>query len=154
MLNNGYSLIQETGYNYITKYSDFINYKNTYCTTNSIICLGGGEVGNDNIRVVACAPCSDVIVDTPVNSPVFHGLAYWYLSDTLSVGFAPTSTISQGQADTFDMTGDLRLSWHLSGSDGFRAGSISNPGSTYNKYVFIKETSKKKYLIFFCSLCN
>ena len=147
MINNGYTLILEVGYDYQTKYSDFNNYKNT-CKTNSIICLGGGQAGSDSIRVVACAACSDVITDTAINSPVYHGLAYWYLSDPTSVGFSPTSTISQGQADTYDITNELRLSWHLTGSDGYRAGSIVNPGTTYYKYVFIKESSKKKNFFF------
>ena len=125
-----------------------MSYKNNLCTTNSILCLGAGPNGSDLIRVIACALCSDVITATPKNSPVYHGLAYWYLTDTFSLGFAPNNIINQNSADEQNLADELRLSWLLDNFPGYRAGSILFPGDSYKKYVFIKEGSKRK----FCSL--
>ena len=147
MLQNGYSLILDADYNYITKYSDLTNYKNSFCTLNSFLCLGGGPNGSDLIRVIACATCSDVLTDTVKNSPVFHGLAYWYKTDTCSVGFAPNGIINQNSGDVYNMTDELRLSWHLASAGGYRAGTLAYPGQ-YRKYVFIKDSSNRK----FCSV--
>ena len=148
MLQNGYSLFFDDDYNYITKYADLTNYKNSLCTINSFLCLGAGPNGSDLIRVIACALCSDVITATPKNSPVYHGLAYWYLTDTFSVGFAPISIIDQNSGDVYNVADDLRLSWHLvSGAGGYRAGTLTYPGA-YRKYIFIKDSSYRK----FCSV--
>lgn len=86
--------------------------------------------------VAAGGARSVVFAQTTLNTPVLENGAFFYFTDTKSIGFAPNSTIAQTQADTSNQVpcdlgnGDLRLSWHLTGTvGGYRAGCNINPGS-------------------------
>ena len=79
--------------------------------------------------VAAGGARSVVFAQTTLNTPVLENGAYFYFTHNQSMGFAPTSTITQSQADRENESpcdtgnGDLRLSWHLLGNvGGYRAG--------------------------------
>ena len=85
------------------------------------------------------------------NSTTFADDAYWYWNDLVSggfgsVGFADSSYITQGQADT--ASGDLRMSWHTMGTDGmtyggWRSGSNTglNSNNTWQRYVLVRSAA-------------
>lgn len=127
----------ENTYDYVSVYSDFTGYKTQYCKTNTIVCLAGGLTGIDTIHVIACANCLNAL--TAKNVPAYYGLAWWYLTDTFSLGFSPNSTVKQNTADKFDASNEKKLSWHLTGGPGIRVGSVLVEKSSYTKYVFIKD---------------
>lgn len=106
------------------------------CTQSTVICLGAGQTGVDQLRVVACGNCYTITGGTTLNAPLYSGGAYWYYGSG-SIGFAPTSVIAQGSADTYDSSSELRLSWHIGGSSGYRAGSYITYASDYTRYVYM-----------------
>lgn len=83
------------------------------------------------------------------NSTTLADGAWWYWNDEVSggfgsVGFADTSFISQGQADT--ASGDLRMSWHTQGTGGFTYGGYRsgnntglNGNNTWQRYVLVQQ---------------
>lgn len=104
------------------------------------VILSGKAVGSTTILLAAAAPTAQVFTETVQNTPQLLNGTYWYY--TLgpgmmggiegSIGFAPTSTISQFLADTASPTDALRLSWHLLDfTGGWRIGEINafNPAS-------------------------
>lgn len=105
---------------------------------NSILCFAGGPTGSDTLSVVACGDCFSIITDTLLNQPVFHGAAYWYMTNTYSFGFSDVSSITQNPADQFDMTDQYKMSWNLNGGPGSRVGTKISNGSDFKKYVFLK----------------
>ncbi len=62
---------------------------------------------------------------------------YWYNRENYSIGFAPNSNVSLGQADT--VAGPGRLSWHMLSlaTGGYRLGSVVglNNSTAYTKFV-------------------
>ena len=138
MINNGYSLIYSYPYSYSTTQTDLLAYKDNYCNTNSILCFAGGPTGSDKMTIVACADCFSIIADTTLNQPVFHGAAYWYLTDYYSFGFSDVSAINQYTVDIVDWSDPYKLSWLLNGNPGYRVGTAISTGSDYTKYVFVK----------------
>ena len=55
------------------------------------------------------------------------------------MGFAPTATITQGDADSYDPSNNQRVSWNLYGAGGWRLGSLKslNSDSRYYKVILI-----------------
>ena len=110
-----------------------------YCDEYSILCLAGGVAGSDQMRVLACGNCLSVTNFTIVNIPAFNGLAWWFHTSAYSIGFAPNSTVNQGACDIYDLSSELRLSWHTTGTQGgYRAGTLLSYGNYVQKYVFYK----------------
>lgn len=141
-----YILLFNQTYEYVSKDVD-ITGLSVYCHSRTVLCFGGGLIGGNTIKVIACAKCSEVLNVTTKNSPIYRGGAYWYFTPSVSFGFAPNNIINQAKGDTYDGTNDQRLSWHLDGGAGYRAGN----NWAYNqliKYVFAKNRKKKFYLFF------
>lgn len=94
---------------------------------------------------------------TAFNSTTFADGAYWYRNDN-SLGFAPSSVITQNSADTYNSTsfgisdaadGALRLSWHSDYSadiveGGWRSGLVDflNSDDIWQRYVLVKGDSQ------------
>jgi len=59
----------------------------------------------------------------------------------MSMGYAPKEELSQVMADPSGDEGDLRLSWHLNGEGGWRAGDEKHLSKSTEvfKYIFVKE---------------
>jgi len=67
----------------------------------------------------------------------------WYLTEKESFGFAPAGCrVAQLDADILGGQGGFRLSWHLNGEDGYRAGNIilddDAEGSRWRKLLYYK----------------
>ncbi len=143
LLNNGYITIYNKTYDYNTKDAEISEIKNN-CVDDSILCVGGGARGDDNMRLVSCGNCLSVLAVTLVNKPNYVGSAYWYYTPTRSFGFSPTNSISQNSCDNSNLADNFRLCWHTNNIDGgYRVGNLYNlnTNSDYSKYVFLK-TSK------------
>jgi len=125
LLNQGFKTVYDQLYS--NKYIDpDLNNIKTQCNQNSLICVGGAD-GNNNLLLVSCGSCLDILTTTIRNQPRFVNGAWWYFTPGYSFGFAPNSNINQDAADFFDCAGSIcqdsnRLSWHLPGY-GWRLGN-------------------------------
>ena len=138
--NNGWTLFYEQTYSTrITSLATELQPNGQY------VILTGKSVGSSTLPILAAAPTSQVFTQTVRNNPQLLNGAYWYFTDgivvgsaTGSIGYAPTSTINQNEADVTDSSDPLRLSWHLGCvCGGYRLGDIFTNGSTaYLKQVW------------------
>jgi hypothetical protein len=139
--NNGWTLFYEQTYG--TKIDSITQIR----PSGQYVILSGKAVGSSNILLAAAAPTSQVFTETVRNTPQLLNGAYWYLTlgigswgnpEVGSIGFAPTSDITQDQADT--NSGEQRLSWHVlsNHAGGYRIGNtISlNSSTDYLKQVW------------------
>ena len=85
--------------------------------------VGAREAGSSAVALGAFGRREEVLQTTPQNEPHKHNDVWWYRTDNFSFGFAPTPEISQYRADSFAPRDERRLSWHLQGDGGWRAGS-------------------------------
>ena len=76
MIASGYTNIFNQPYSQLTSNADVDTWR-TYCNADTIMCLGGGPAGSDQIRVLACGNCYAILTVTVLNTPVLNGLAYW-----------------------------------------------------------------------------
>jgi hypothetical protein len=142
-------------------------YEETYSTANSstgsefrpsgsLVIVTGKTVGSNILTTVAAAPTNDVFTQTVLDTPQLINGTYWYYTPGWSFGYSPTNVILQESADTTgcdDMEENAnacasdpsRLSWHLSGSGGYRlgnAGWINNDfegGNLYLKQIWTRD---------------
>jgi len=138
--NNGWTLFYEQTYaTRITSLATELRPNGQY------VILTGKAVGSSELPILAAAPTSQVFTQTVRNNPQLLNGTYWYFTDgivvgsaTGSIGFAPTSTIFQNEADTANLSDPLRLSWHLGcNCGGYRLGaSYLNESTAYLKQVW------------------
>jgi len=138
--NNGWTLFYEQTYaTRITSLATELRPNGQY------VILTGKAVGSSELPILAAAPTSQVFTQTVRNNPQLLNGTYWYFTDgivvgsaTGSIGFAPTSTIIQNEADAANLSDPLRLSWHLGcNCGGYRLGASYLNGSTdYLKQVW------------------
>ena len=136
----GFTKIYDHTYDYITTDSEILDLRNR-CNAGSVLCVGGGIRGDDNMRLVACGKCLSVLAVTVLNTPNYVSSAYWYYTPGQSFGFSPSSYITQSSCDSSNQNDNLRLCWHTdNNSGGWRLGNIVNlnSDSSYSKYVFLK----------------
>ncbi|UJR10254.1 hypothetical protein I4U23_014464 [Adineta vaga] len=76
------------------------------------------------LKIAAMGPSEILSLESPLNQPTKFGNVNWYLTPNYSFGFAPAcSTINCYCADYGEReNAENRLSWHLSGDGGYRAG--------------------------------
>lgn len=87
--------------------------------------VGAQEKPGSTLYVAATGPIDVFNLNTQRNVPVKYGDVWWYLTQGVSFGFAPISTINQNNADVSTDLADFpkkRLSWSLTGAGGYRAG--------------------------------
>ena len=148
LLNMGFTTIYNQTYGYATKDAEIIDLKKN-CTPESILCVGGGQIGNDNMRLVACGNCFSVLNVTALNTPNYVGSAFWYFTPTKSFGFSPSSSINQYTCDYIESNDNFRLCWHTDGSSaGYRIGNVVSFDDNYSKYAFLKTSNYFFFLIF------
>ena len=147
MTTNNYILLFNQTYLYAVQNSD-ITGLNVYCHSRSVLCLGGGLISGSTFIVIGCALCSQVLNQTVFNTPIFAGGAYWYFTPDYSIGFSPTADIAQLYGDVNDPNSNQRLSWHLNGDGGYRAGSTTADDQLM-KYIYIKNRKKFYFFKFF-----
>ena len=90
--------VYEQFYSHSTMSTDLDNAR-SQCNTTSILCAAGGLVNSDILDLVACGNCYAVLSPTTLNSPVFVGSVYWYMTAGKSFGFSPNSIITKNSAD-------------------------------------------------------
>ena len=156
MIDAGYESVYNYTYSHITTYNELINIKSN-CNYNTIICVGGSEYNSDNLLLVSCGNCNQVLTNTSLNNTQLINGAYWYLKSNYSFGFSSNQNILQYYADTYDCTlnnnktyecsDNNRLSWHLTEiTGGWRVGTINglNTSPSYKKYIFLKDFINQK----------
>jgi hypothetical protein len=76
------------------------------------------------LDIAAMGPSEILLLDSPLNEATKFGNVNWYLTPDYSFGFAPSSsTVNCFCADYGERdNSENRLSWHLSGDGGYRAG--------------------------------
>ena len=126
LLNNGWTLFYEQTYGTVIG-----NTTTPIRPSEQYVILSGKAVGSSTITVAAAAPTAQVFTETVRNTPQLLNGTYWYytldvFTDSGSIGFAPTATINQASADSYDYSDPLRLSWHLEAAlGGWRLGEIN-----------------------------
>ena len=121
LIDNGWTLFYEQTYGTVIG-----NTTTPIRPSGQYVILSGKAVGSSNILLAAAAPTTQVFTETVLNTPQLLNGAYWYNTPDQSIGFAPTATINQMQADAYDYSDPLRLSWHIMNSvGGWRLGEIN-----------------------------
>jgi hypothetical protein len=146
--NNGWTLFYEQTYGTVIG-----NTTTPIRPSEQYVILSGKAVGSSTILLAAAAPTAQVFTETVKNTPQLLNGTYWYYTlntsqafgqNLGSIGFAPTSSITQSSADTSNTDDPLRLSWHLHEAlpgqlvnGGFRLGTLQlNDSSAYLKQVW------------------
>jgi hypothetical protein len=88
--------------------------------------VGAREAGANAVALGAFGKRDDVLRRTPHNEPHEHNGVWWYRTDGYSFGFAPNSELQQYRADSMNPRDPQRLSWHLQGDGGWRAGQYTD----------------------------
>ena len=145
--NNGWTLFYEQTYGTVIG-----NTTTPIRPSEQYVILSGKAVGSSTILLAAAAPTAQVFTETVKDTPQLLNGTYWYYTlntsqlfgqNLGSIGFAPTSSITQNSADTSNTDDPLRLSWHLHefhpalANGGFRLGTLQlNDSSAYLKQVW------------------
>jgi len=128
LIDNGWTLFYEQTYGTVIG-----NTTTPIRPSGQYVILSGKAVGSSNILLAAAAPTTQVFTETVLNTPQLLNGAYWYNTPDQSIGFAPTATINQMQADAYDYSDPLRLSWHIMNSvGGWRLGEINANNAAYD----------------------
>ena len=100
--------------------------------------VGAREAGSTAVSLGAFGRREEVLRPTAQNKPHKHNDVWWYRTDNYSFGFAPSPDISQYRADSLYPRDDRRLSWHLQGDGGWRAGANCdlNSETPWRKLIF------------------
>lgn len=142
LFSSGYNVVYNVTYDTPTKVED-IKQIRTHCNQNSVLCLAASNPDKSEslqLELIACGNCFVITTETTKSKPQFHGAAWWYYTPDLSLGFAPNEKVQQVKADPSKDGANYRLSWHLDGSGGWRAGakqSLIKNKLTF-KYAFLK----------------
>ena len=137
LLNNGWTLFYEQTYG-----TAIGNTTTPIRPSGQYVILSGKAVGSSTITVAAAAPTAQVFTETVINTPQLLNGTYWYYTLATncptcgSIGFAPTSSITQNSADTSNTGDPLRMSWHLQdGIGGYRLGTFLDGGNNSTAYL-------------------
>ena len=134
----GYSSIYSVLYNVPTTNTDMSGIR-ARCQSSSSICVGGTDL-LDNILLMACGNCYNIMTNTSRTVPRLVNDVWWYYTQGSSFGFAPAWQITQNPTDTTLIGGENRLSWTLTGSSGgYRVGTNTNlnTSNSFKKFVYL-----------------
>lgn len=139
LLGSGWKVEYQEKFSHSTTFDELANIAKKFeDIPDALICCVGKKVDCDDIELCAFGPLKDVLTPTDSKSVAKQiGEVYWYYVRSESFGFAEESNISLGSADT--VSGDLRMSWHLSGGRGYRIGENKdlNSSSDYEKILLV-----------------
>jgi len=100
--------------------------------------LGARYGASGNFKLAAVGEYDAVFAVTSSRYVAYENSGtYWYnslLTGSKSMGFAPTSSVNLNNADYGD-SDPTRMSWHLTGGGGYRAGVASDSTSNIYKVV-------------------
>jgi hypothetical protein len=133
-------------------FSDFTTQaKLAKCSTdpNQYIAVGAKQAGSNTLALVAVARAGDAFAQH-CDARLANG-AYWYNCVGKSFGFAASSSISLGSADSLSDQCAYRLSWHVDQSyGGYRAGcttDLSSSSSYYKQIYILSDGTQLEYFI-------
>jgi hypothetical protein len=128
-----------------TIYDEFYSHKTanslsdikSRCQRFALVLVGGRRVGETNLKLCAIAPPAEVFRATTGDNTHEVSGAHWYCREGKAMGFAPSSSVTLSSADTSEKSDTRRLSWHLTGSGGWRVGEQTglNDSSDYRKVI-------------------
>jgi len=126
-------------YSHHTNMKDFVPPEHL---KGSCLLVGARETGKKVLKLAAMGRADIVTKLRQLNQTELHNGVHWYAcnaSGSKSVGFSPNETISQNNADNADMSSPTRLSWHLNGHGGWRAGDVTglSQSSEWEKVIFV-----------------
>ena len=100
--------------------------------------IGAREAGATDVALGAFAKRDEVLRPTKQNAPHKHNDVWWYRTENYSFGFSPVPEVAQHRADTAAPKDERRLSWHLQGDGGWRAGAATdlNTPTPWRKLIF------------------
>ena len=100
--------------------------------------VGARQAGATTVALGAFGKRDEVLRPTKQNAPHRHNDVWWYRTPNYSFGFAPQPDVAQHRADSAAPRDERRLSWHLQGDGGWRAGAATdlNAPTTWRKLIF------------------
>lgn len=112
--------------------------------TGKYLLYAAGVKDASTYTLIGAGERASVFKETANNVTTLNNGLYWYYNPSKSMGFADTSVITQNSADTTDMPGLSRMSWHTGycGAGkicgGWRAGSNLwlNSSTTYIRAIY------------------
>merc|ERR1740130_392690 len=136
-----------SGLNCITKYSQpythvtssaYVKQYAVGASPYSYAIIGARYGASGNFKLAAVGEYDAVFADTDSRYVAYENRGtYWYrstVSASMSMGFAPTSSVNLNNADWQDPA-PTRLSWHLDIAGGYRAGPVSDSTAGIYKVV-------------------
>lgn len=139
LLDAGWKAIYNFPFSHSTTFDELANLKDKYGDDAAICCLGK-KANSNEVVLAAFGPYKQVLTPSDSKSVAKqHGEVFWYYVKGESFGFAEASNISLGSADT--VSGEKRMSWHLSGGGGYRIGDNTNlnGSSDFEKILMVYE---------------
>jgi hypothetical protein len=140
LTSQGFKLCYSAAYSDITSQDDM-----AACNKDPSkkVFVGAMEsVGSSKFTVGAGGLAGNVFAPTTsYNRAYLANGVYWYNYDGKSFGFAPKETIFLEDADTYEISSNERLSWHVNGqAGGWRAGSVNSltNDETWRKVMYVQ----------------
>ena len=141
LLSPFWNTIYDFPYNHVTTVEELRALKSR-CKQHIIV---GAIQGSSStvLKIAAKGPSEILSLNSPLNQPTKYGNTYWYLTLTKSFGFAPSSTTIKCHDADYGETdnSEKRLSWHLDGFGGYRAGTVKelNDNSEWRKIIMAEK---------------
>ena len=105
------------------------------CSKSKLI-MGCRKSSSSTITLLAAAPDGKEALKVTGNSGQIINGSKWYRKNEWSYGFAhERSSLRLGRADIATEKGEMRLSYHLSGTGGWRCGSSTGFADFGNKLL-------------------
>ena len=131
MMNDGFKIGMIELYSEPSVFDDFQKFKEF-----RLVAVAARKKDDDNLILVGVGKGKKVFKETlSVNKTNFDNGCYWYYMKNKSLGFSNVDKIELECADTVD--GEMRISWHLEGSGGYRIGNSKklNKSAEYEKII-------------------
>lgn len=131
MMNDGFKIGMMELYSEPSVFDDFQKFKEF-----RLVGVAARKKDDDNLILVGVGKGKKVFKETTsVNKTNFDNGCYWYYMKNKSMGFSNVDKVELESADTVD--GEMRISWHLEGSGGFRIGNLKglNKSAEFEKII-------------------
>lgn len=130
----GWTVISKQPYHHPTSLEDF-SAGSEELDTRALL-IGAKQASGDTLAVAAMGNIEVVTAERDDSSTRHHNGVHWYFHRGKSVGFAATPCVDLNSADTLELCCPSRLSWHLNGYGGWRAGTaIGLDGDDWEKVI-------------------
>lgn len=140
LIKEGWKVVYDHPFSHSTTIDELLEIGRGIKSEDSILCCAAKRVNSDEIALCAFGKAKDILKENGEKTrAVKYGEIYWYLVREQSFGFAESDNISLNSADT--VSGNLRMSWHLSGGGGYRVGESKdlNGDDKFIKLLLIRD---------------